>query len=264
MSDTFEHRAGEHRAGESGAVEDQRQPAGAVDDTEAAHAGAPVQNEPSAQLTNKADGTRPGFLSASSWRAFRDPLLIGILLTALIADQLTKQLVLNTLGPGMSWPDSGFFRFTFVRNDGTAFGLFQNNGALLTAVSLGAIALIVYFYREAAMASWFTRAALGLQLGGAAGNIIDRFRHGYVVDFIDVGSWPIFNIADSSIMVGIISLVAYFAFRGDRNGQKDAGGDSEGVATANPGDTPVSDATAFARPGPSPADAAVPAAEPRD
>lgn len=154
--------------------------------------------------------------SASSWRAFRDPLLLSILVIAVVADQLTKQLVLENLGLGRSWPDDGFLRFTFVRNDGTAFGLFQDNGTLLTFVSIAAVALIVYFYREAAMASWFTRAALGLQLGGAAGNIIDRFRHGYVVDFIDVGPWPIFNIADSSIMVGIVALIAYFTILGGR------------------------------------------------
>jgi len=86
----------------------------------------------------------------------------------------------------------------------------------LTFVSMGAVALIVYFYREAAMASWFTRVALGLQLGGAAGNLIDRFRHGYVVDFIDVGPWPIFNIADSAIITGIVALIAYFTLFGGR------------------------------------------------
>ncbi|MFP6678960.1 MAG: signal peptidase II [Dehalococcoidia bacterium] len=146
----------------------------------------------------------------SSWRAFRDPLLLGVLFVAIVADQLTKQLVLESLGLGASWPNDGFFRFTFVRNDGTAFGLFQDNGTLLTFISLAAVALIVFFYREIAMASWFTRVALGLQLGGACGNIIDRFRHGYVVDFIDVGAWPIFNIADSAIMTGIVALITYF------------------------------------------------------
>jgi len=152
----------------------------------------------------------------SSWRAFRDPSLIGILITALVIDQITKQLVLNNLGIGASWPVDGFFRFTFVRNDGTAFGLFQDNGTLLTFVSIGAVALIVYFYREAVMVSWFTRTALGLQLGGALGNLVDRFRHGYVVDFLDVGPWPIFNIADSAIITGIVALVAYFTLFGER------------------------------------------------
>ncbi len=213
MSDTPENQAGERSAGDV-----QQQPAGAVTDTPPSQIEPPVRPAPPVQ---------PRLRGASSWRAFRDPLLIGILLTALVADQVTKQLILNSLGPGMSWPDSGFFRFTFVRNDGTAFGLFQDNGALLTVVSLGAVALIVYFYREAAMASWFTRAALGLQLGGAAGNLTDRFRHGYVVDFIDVGTWPIFNIADSSIMVGIISLIAYFTLMGGRN--QPLGGRTAGV-----------------------------------
>ena len=151
----------------------------------------------------------------SSWRAFRDPLLIGILITALVVDQITKQLVLYNLGIGASWPVDGFFRFTYVRNDGTAFGLFQDNGTLLTFVSIGAVALIVYFYREAAMVSWFTRTALGLQLGGALGNLLDRFRHGYVVDFLDVGPWPIFNITDSAIITGIVALITYFVLFGE-------------------------------------------------
>jgi signal peptidase II len=157
----------------------------------------------------------------SSWRAFRDPLLIGILIAALVVDQITKQLVLNNLGIGASWPVDGFFRFTFVRNDGTAFGLFQDNGTLLTFVSIGAVALIVYFYREAVMVSWITRMALGLQLGGAIGNLLDRFRHGYVVDFLDVGPWPIFNIADSAIITGIVALVAYFTLFGERGDKTD-------------------------------------------
>jgi len=169
----------------------------------------------------------------SSWRAFRDPLLIGILITALVVDQITKQLVLNNLGVGASWPVDGFFRFTFVRNDGTAFGLFQDNGTLLTFVSIGAVALIVYFYREAVMVSWFTRTALGLQLGGALGNLLDRFRHGYVVDFLDVGPWPIFNIADSAIITGIVALVAYFTLFGERS-------DDPGPALATDGDGPGS------------------------
>ncbi len=158
----------------------------------------------------------------SSWRAFRDPLLIGILITALMVDQITKQLVLNNLGIGASWPDDGFFRFTFVRNDGTAFGFFQDNGTLLTFVSIGAVALIVYFYREAVMVSWFTRTALGLPLGGALGNLVDRFRHGYVVDFLDVGPWPIFNIADSVIITGIVALIAYFTLFGERGEKKES------------------------------------------
>ena len=58
------------------------------------------------------------------------------------------------------------------------------------------------------MVSWFTRTALGLQLGGALGNLLDRFRHGYVVDFLDVGPWPIFNIADSSIVIGVVIILS--------------------------------------------------------
>lgn len=176
--------------------------------------------DPTASVTPDSENSEPPS-RLSSWRAFRDPLLIGILIAALVIDQITKQLVLNNLGIGASWPIDGFFRFTFVRNDGTAFGLFQDNGTLLTFVSMAAVALIVYFYREAVMVSWFTRTALGLQLGGALGNLVDRFRHGYVVDFLDVGPWPIFNIADSAIITGIVALVAYFTIFGQRGEKAD-------------------------------------------
>ena len=143
MSDTFERRAGA----------DQQQAANAASDLSATQAEAP------APLAPEITGPRPGARRESSWRAFRDPLLIGVLLAALVADQVTKQLVLNSLGPGVSWPEGGFFRFTFVRNYGTAFGLFQDNGALLTVISLGPVALIASFYREAAMSSLFRRAS---------------------------------------------------------------------------------------------------------
>ena len=77
-------------------------------------------------------------------------------------------------------------------------------------MSLVAIGFLFYFYRAHAMPSLVLRFAIGLQLGGAFGNLIDRVLNGKVVDFIDVGPWPIFNLADSSIVVGIFILMAVF------------------------------------------------------
>jgi signal peptidase II len=78
---------------------------------------------------------------------------------------------------------------------------------LLIVASAFAIGFLVYFYRTHAMPRRLLRFAIGLQLGGAFGNLFDRVRDGAVVDFIDVGPWPIFNLADSSIVVGMAILI---------------------------------------------------------
>jgi signal peptidase II len=145
---------------------------------------------------------------------YSDPLLLTILITAFAADQISKTLIVRWLRLGESSPDDGFFRFTYARNTGTAFGLFQDQAMILTIVSFVAVVAIIYFYRNA-ITSPLLRAALGLQLGGAFGNLLDRIRLGYVVDFIDVGPWPIFNLADSSIVVGIAILAWHLGFRRD-------------------------------------------------
>ena len=131
---------------------------------------------------------------------------------ALGLDQLTKWLVTSNMVRSQSIPEEGFFRITYVWNTGSAFGLFTGHGEILTVVSLVAVAMLIFFYRHAGQESLIVRLAIGLQLGGALGNIVDRFRLGHVTDFIDVGPWPIFNIADSSIVIGITIMVVYFLF----------------------------------------------------
>ncbi len=134
------------------------------------------------------------------------------MIVALILDQLTKWLVSQNLTFGQSWPESGFFRFTLDWNTGTAFSLFQGQGDILTWVSLGGVGVLTWIYRSIDNPPWVLRIAFGLQFGGAIGNIVDRLRLGHVTDFIDVGLWPIFNIADSSIVVGIGLMIFYFWF----------------------------------------------------
>ena len=129
-------------------------------------------------------------------------------------DQLSKQLVRTYLGLGESWPSEGLFRLTHGTNTGSAFGLFPNQTAFLIIASVIAIGFLVYFYRKHALPRPLLRFAIGLQLGGALGNLIDRLRAGAVVDFIDVGPWPIFNLADSSIVVGMAVLIGVLFFTG--------------------------------------------------
>jgi signal peptidase II len=147
---------------------------------------------------------------------FRDMLLPATIIVVFIADQLSKYAITSTLALHESWPAEGFFRITHGTNTGTAFGLFPNQTAVLVVLSLFAIAFLVYFYRTEALSSRLLRFAIGLQLGGAFGNLVDRVRAGEVVDFIDVGWWPIFNLADSSIVVGIAVLMSVVVLGSDR------------------------------------------------
>lgn len=143
--------------------------------------------------------TRPG----------RKPTVVVLIAGAVLAaDQLTKALVRAYLPPGASFPADWPVRLTHVTNTGAAFGLFTNQSLVLTFVAFFAIGLIVYYYRKMPDGAWPLRVALGLQLGGAAGNLIDRLRQGYVTDFIDLRFWPVFNIADSAITVGAVLLAA--------------------------------------------------------
>lgn len=149
-----------------------------------------------------------------SWRdLLRDPVPWIALPVVLLADQVSKQVVIDRLPYGHSWPEQGFFRITHAVNTGTAFGLFPEYGGLLTLVSLVAIAALFVFYKSASNPPLYLRVAFGMQLGGAIGNLVDRVRLGHVTDFLDVGPWPVFNIADSSIVVGII-LMAWFFWNG--------------------------------------------------
>ena len=133
-------------------------------------------------------------------------------LTALLivaADQLSKMWIMGSLPVGQSLPVAGLLRLTHIHNTGGAFGLFQGQSFLLTIVAcVGVVIILVYaliVYRRFPFSNnMLGKFALGLVLGGTIGNLIDRLRVGYVTDFIDVGFWPTFNIADSSVVVGVI------------------------------------------------------------
>ena len=135
-------------------------------------------------------------------------ILVGIATATLVADQFTKYLIRENLAIGESWPREGLFRITHGTNTGTAFGLFPDQTLLLTIASVVAIGFIIYFYRAHGGQTWLSGLNVGLLLGGAFGNLIDRVIAGRVTDFIDVGPWPIFNIADSAVVVGITLLIA--------------------------------------------------------
>lgn len=139
---------------------------------------------------------------------YRDRLLLLTVPVVLAIDQLTKYLVRSNLDMYESWPREGIVRLTYGSNTGMAFGLFPDYTLVLVLASLFAVGFLFYFYRTQAFTSRLLRLAIGLQLGGALGNLVDRLWTGTVVDFIDVGWWPIFNLADSSVVVGITLLIS--------------------------------------------------------
>ena len=157
---------------------------------------------------------------------YRDPILIMAIPAVLILDQFTKLVVTSSLRLGESWPAGGFVRLTYAQNTGSAFGLFPNQTFALIVASLLAIGFLFYFYRTQALPSPILRLAIGMQLGGAVGNLLDRVRIGAVTDFIDVGPWPIFNLADSSIVVGMALLIGVLLLGGKP--QTDAEEDNSG------------------------------------
>ena len=114
----------------------------------------------------------------------------------LVLDQSTKAFIVGWLDWGESWPVEGFLRFTHARNTGTAFSLFQGHSNVLSFVAIVAVGVLLWVYWSTGAKSFVLRLALGLQLGGALGNLLDRLQQGYVTDFLDVGPWPIFNVAD--------------------------------------------------------------------
>lgn len=141
------------------------------------------------------------------------PLLI-LYLTAVVVvvvDQLTKLWVLDLLGSqeGTYVPVVGdLLWLRMVHNRGAAFGLGQNASYLFALAAIAVAVGIVLYSRKLSSAPWILRVALGLELGGAIGNLVDRLRLGYVVDFIDVRLWPyVFNVSDAAITIGVVLLL---------------------------------------------------------
>ena len=150
---------------------------------------------------------------------YRDWTLLQLAALTLALDQLTKFVVRQTLAWHYSWPADGFFRFTHVQNTGSAFGLFQNHNLALLLVSLVGIAVLAYIYHTQQQPTRLLRASIALMLGGAFGNLVDRIHQGHVTDFIDVGPWPVFNLADSAIVVGLFVMGWLLITRRESGGQ---------------------------------------------
>ena len=144
---------------------------------------------------------------------FRKYGTIGLIAIAIVLlDQWTKTLVRTNIPQGASWlPDSLLWLSPYARivhwyNTGAAFGMFKDASTILTVLAFIVIGAILFYYPQVSRDDWSLRLALSMQLGGAIGNLIDRLTIGHVTDFISVGNFPVFNVADASISVGAVVL----------------------------------------------------------
>jgi signal peptidase II len=147
-------------------------------------------------------------------RYLRDySILLGLAGLVVALDQWTKWLVRTNLPFQGTWlPEwlswlSPYARIVHWYNSGAAFGSFQNGNPVFTVLAIIVIMAILYYYPRVDASDWTLRLAMGLQLGGAAGNLVDRLLMGKVTDFISIGNFPVFNVADSSISVGVVVLL---------------------------------------------------------
>jgi len=138
-------------------------------------------------------------------------------------DQFTKLLVLNNLTLYESWTPIPYLerilRITHTSNTGAAFGLFSESGNFFTVVAIVVALIIIYYIASYPSLPRIVQISLGLQLGGALGNMWDRVQYGWVIDFVDIGFWPIFNVADISIVIGV-GILAVWLWQEDEKQQE--------------------------------------------
>jgi len=139
-------------------------------------------------------------------------VFLGLAALVLVLDQLAKAWLVANISPGEVVSVVGdWIRLVFSQNSGALFGMFRDNAALFGLASIAVIGLIVVYHGKVGR-SLYMSIALGLLLGGALGNVTDRLRLGYVVDFVDIGigsfRWFTFNVADAAISCSIVMLIA--------------------------------------------------------
>jgi signal peptidase II len=134
--------------------------------------------------------------------------LLAVALAAVLADQVTKAIVVSQLALGDSVHIAGPLEIRHVTNPGIAFGLFSAWATVVTILTALAVAWMLFYFARAGARHPVLPVALGLLIGGSASNLLDRLRLGHVTDFIDLRFWPAFNLADTFIVVGVAILLA--------------------------------------------------------
>jgi signal peptidase II len=143
------------------------------------------------------------------WRDYL--LLFGIAAVIVVLDQITKVVVRNNLTFGEIWVPwhwlAPYARIVNIQNSGAAFGSFQNLGDVFAILAVIVAGAIVYYFPQVPREDKLLRIALALQFSGAIGNLIDRIHQGWVTDFVSLGPFPVFNVADLCITTGVILLI---------------------------------------------------------
>ena len=127
--------------------------------------------------------------------------------TVLVVDQIAKILIIHTLSVGESWPHDSPFRLTHATNTGDPLDLFSGHTTILVVTSVASIVVLAMFYWSRIRIGFRVQTTFGLMLAGCVSNLADRLILGHVVDFIDVLPWFIFNVADVSILIGLIGFL---------------------------------------------------------
>lgn len=170
-------------------------------------------------------GATTSGLAFETAAGLRLPLFLGIAVAIVLLDQTTKWIIVSRLGLYESIPIiQKILSLTRIHNSGIAFGLFPGRPNLFTGVTCISMLVVFYFYLTAAAGRFLSSLACALILGGAAGNLMDRFRLGYVVDFINFSFWPTFNVADSAVSIGVALLLVSFIL--DEKGAAENASDS--------------------------------------
>lgn len=143
-------------------------------------------------------------------------MIVLVCMLVVITDQLSKLIFSGILPLNSTIPlIKNFFHLTLVYNTGIAFGMLKGNSRPILIITIIGLALIIYSMKKDLLENsaslskrklWLLKIAIGFILGGAIGNMIDRIRFGYVIDFLDFRVWPVFNFADSFITIGAVVL----------------------------------------------------------
>jgi signal peptidase II len=168
--------------------------------------------------------------------------LLTIAVIIIVADQITKYLVRTNIPMGEMWSPwawlAPYARIVNWKNTGAAFGMLQNFNLVFSILAVLVSIAILYYFPRVPTQEWPLRLAMGMQLGGAVGNLIDRVSQGYVTDFVSVGNFAVFNVADASISVGVVVLIlgVWLMDRsekkssGDINADEKSPGSHEGIS----------------------------------
>lgn len=169
----------------------------------------------------------------------RDYLVLFLMVGTIIAlDQISKAVIRQNIALGDAWSPwpwlMPYARLVHWYNTGVAFGMFQGMGGVFSVVAVAVSIAIVYYFPRVDPKDWTLRLAMGLQMGGALGNLIDRVSLGHVTDFISVGNFAVFNIADACITVGVAVLLLGIYLQERKKPRADHPGTE--TSTANPED----------------------------